>query len=407
MAAALSVAVLMGAAAAEDVPAYRQAPGARSVKGTESSIDGPLLDRSSLYTDSVGPGEKKYYRVRLDGVSDAYVSTVVAPPPGTAIGFADGVRLSLASADGTTCGTDRSLTFGGGETTRPIAGFASRRIEHGSGCQEAGEYFYTVERTGSASSGAAGKPWPVELTYLAEPGLVPGGDTPRVPTGWSSEAPPAPTGSREESVAGGTGFNDAAAVREGVWRDEISPGESRFYRVPVAWGQQLLLRARLAGSDAGDSFFAADGLRLELYNTARGRVTDTTVGYTGSPAGVRLGTAPAAYANRFEGDTEAESAMRFQGWYYVQVTLAARARSTVPLTLDVDLRGAAQAGPPYDGDPEAAGFGLGDPSGGTGDDSRMRVVGLAGVGTGTVLVLALGAWHYAARRRSSGPDRSR
>ncbi|WP_069170954.1 hypothetical protein [Streptomyces griseus] len=403
-AAALCLALFPAAATAEDPPAYTPASGARTVQGTESGVDSPFLEKSAVYADTLGPGEKKYYRVRLDDSSNAFVSTVVAPPPGTEIGFTDGVRLSLTSTDGSKCGTDVSLTFGG-ESTRPVAGAVSRRMERDRNCQEAGEYLYAVEWTGPSEK--AVEPWPLELTYMAEPGLKPGADEPRAPTGWSSGGPPAPSTMTRKEAAGGTGFNDAAAVREGVWQDEIRPGESRFYRVPVAWGQQLFLRAQLAGSGSGSSFFAVDGLRLELYNTARARVADKAVGYTGKPAGVEFGTAPAAYANRFAAETEAERAMHFQGWYYVQVTLGDRAREAVPLRLDVDLRGTAQSGPPYDGDPAAAGFGLGDPVAGTGGDPGMRVLGIAGIGTGTALVLGLGAWSYAARRRTAGAVRSR
>ncbi|MFI1778611.1 hypothetical protein ACH43Z_24745 [Streptomyces sp. NPDC020406] len=395
-------------ATAEDRPAYTPASGARRIQGAESGVDSPFIEKAAVYTDTIGPGEKKYYRVRLDDSSNAFVSTVVAPPPGTEIGFTDGVRLSLTSTDGSKCGTDVSLTFGG-ESTRPVAGAASRRRERDRNCQEAGEYLYTVEWSGPSGKGAekAAEPWPIELTYMAEPGLKPGADVPRAPTGWSSEAPPAPSTMTRKETAGGTGFNDAAAVREGVWQDDIRPGESRFYRVPVAWGQQLSLRAQVAGSGTGSSFFAANGLRLELYNPARARVADQAVGYTGKPTGVEFGTAPAAYANRFVAETEAARAMSFQGWYYVQVTLGDRARETVPLRMDVDLRGTAQSGPPYEGDPEAAGFGLGDPADATKGNPGMRILGIAGIGTGTALVLGLGAWSYAARRRPAGAVHSR
>ncbi|MEU0130101.1 hypothetical protein [Streptomyces sp. NPDC006289] len=395
-AAALCVGFVPGAAVAEGPPDYRPASGAKPIKGRESSIDGPLIEPAAVYTDTIGPGEKKYYRVQLDDSSDAFVSTVVAPPSGTATDFTDGVRVSLASADGgTKCSTDLSLAFGD-ETARPLAGYASRRIERGRSCQEAGEYFYTVERVGSASGA-----WPVELTYMAEPGLKSGGDDQREPTDWSSKAPASPSSTSARKARGGTGFNDAEPVDEGVWRDDIEPGESRFYRVPVAWGKQLFLRAQLANSGAGSTFFSVYGLRLELYNTARGQVAGNATGYTGEPTGVELGTAPAAYANRSTGKTDAVGAMRFQGWYYVQVTLSPEVPAAVPLTLKVDLRGTARPGPPYDGDAAAAGFGLDDPSEAAGTDSTMRVVGIAGIGAGAVLVLVMAAWYYVGRRRST------
>lgn len=44
-------------------------------------MDGPELERAKIYSDTIAPGQKKYYRVRLDDTSHAYVSTVLAPPP--------------------------------------------------------------------------------------------------------------------------------------------------------------------------------------------------------------------------------------------------------------------------------------------------------------------------------------
>ncbi|MFJ8755139.1 hypothetical protein ACIREO_38420 [Streptomyces sp. NPDC102441] len=404
-AAGLCVLLMPGTAAAQmradDTPgggasSYRPADGSVAVTGTASSADGPRLERAKIYSDTIGPGQKKYYRVRLDDTSSAFVSTVLAPPPGTKSGILDGLQVSLTSTGGTPCSSGPAVYFGG-DTTRPIADYASRRIEDSSSpCQEAGDYLYTVSWAGPQTSGTA--KWPIELTYMAEPGLKAGTDVPQAPTSWSSKAP-APSDGTPQKVRGGTGFNEAAAVGDGAWRDDIRPGESRFYKVPVAWGQQLFLRAQLANTTSDSSFFTVNGLRLALYNTARGRVSDKSTGYTGAPAGVDLGTAPAAYGNRFGGAAEAESAMRFEGWYYVQVTLDPKVPSSVPVTLNVGIQGTAQPGPSYDGDAEAAGFGLGDAGAGGGADLTMRAIGFAGIGAGSVLVLGLGAWQLLSRRR--------
>ncbi|WP_258036569.1 hypothetical protein [Streptomyces sp. SM10] len=391
------------AAPGSPAPSYRPADGSEPVTGAESSVDGPELERAKIYSDTIAPGQKKYYRVRLDDASNAFVSTVLAPPPGSTSAILDGIQVSLASTDGTPCSSSPASYFGG-DTTRPIAAYASRRIKNSSSpCQEAGDYLYTVAWAGTKSGGGA--KWPIELTYMAEPGLKPGAAEPEAPTGWSSKAP-SPGGGTPQKVEGGTGFNDAAAVDDGAWRDDIRPGESRFYKVPVAWGQQLFLRAQLANATSSASVFTANGLRLALYNTARGPVADKSAGYTGAPTGVELGTAPAAYANRFAGDSDDASAMRFQGWYYVQVTLDAKVPSTVPMTLDVGIEGAAQQGPAYDGDASAAGFGLGDAGPGSGEDLTMRVIGVAGIGLGTVLVLGLGAWYLLSRRVRPADDRA-
>ncbi|MFF3453348.1 hypothetical protein ACFYXH_03275 [Streptomyces sp. NPDC002730] len=378
---------------ARGVAAYRLADGAKPVKGAASSADGPVLAEPGTYTDTISQGEKKFYKVTLDGKSNAYVSAVLAPPPRSATGVLDGIRVSLASTDGTSCSPDADITFQS-NSTRPVAGYVTRRIEPSRDCQKAGDYLYAVEWTGSGSTGA--RNWPIELKYMAEPGLKPDAPAQGPATSWSSETPSPSSAGEPKTVAGGSGFNDAAAVYKGAWRDELEPGGSRFYKVPVAWGQQLFVGAQFANSKKG--FVAINGLRVSLYNTARGVVDDKTDNYIGDPAAIELGTAPAAYANRNGNGSDAVRAMRFQGWYYVQVTLEREVPNPVPVTLNLGIEGKAQPGPAYDGDADKAGFGLGD----TGEESGvvpMRVLGITGIGMGTVLVLGLGVWTVVGRRR--------
>ncbi|MEV5973851.1 hypothetical protein [Streptomyces sp. NPDC051921] len=398
---------------------YRNAPDATPVRA------GSLLPGPGTYTDSVARGETRSYRVRLDGSSNVFLSAVLAPAPGAAVDVVDGVALSLRTASGLLCGmrTDVRLY---GETARPVADYVSRRVEPGRDCQEAGEYDFVVEgvgRDGDAGRGAAWR-WNLELGYVVEPAPGPGDEPPPLPpaSAWSTD-PPAGFGDdasgRGRTARGGTGFNDAAPLAgAGTWRDELRPGESRFYRVPVTWGQQLFARARFGNTTAPSGGSALpDGLRLALYNPARGAVDERKALYTGDPATLLLATAPAAYANRTEGATDAVSAMRFEGTYYLQVSLDRRAPGPVPLALDLALPSPSAAsggdGEPAsggDGEPASGGDGGSGPAagpdsgpdsgparGGTsasrpGPDPVLRAVGIAGISTGTALVVALAAW---------------
>lgn len=67
-------------------------------------------------------------------------------------------------------------------------------------------------------------------------------------------------------------------------------------------------------------------------------------------------------------------------------------------------RAAAESGSAQGGGsslPSAGGQGGGqEGQGGSGRTNRMTVVGIAGIGTGSVLVLGLGLWTYVARRRA-------
>jgi hypothetical protein len=112
--------------------------------------------------------------------------------------------------------------------------------------------------------------------------------------------------------------------------------------------------------------------------------------------------------------------MRFAGSYYLVVHLAAQvadkfADGPFGLTLRVRVDGAAQTGPAYagravpqdvfdsaTGDSVPATGGMAPAgSGGSDDATTMKLVAVGGIGTGTVLVLALGLWTLAARRRAT------
>lgn len=98
---------------------------------------------------------------------------------------------------------------------------------------------------------------------------------------------------------GGAGFGSATAVGQGVWQDDITPGETLFYRVPVDWGQQLHAVVEL-GSSSGGKGFVSSALVMSLYNPARGYVDDEGLGYDGRQTSAALDPLPpVAHANRF------------------------------------------------------------------------------------------------------------
>ncbi|MFI1013881.1 hypothetical protein [Streptomyces sp. NPDC020965] len=421
LAVALAVGQLSGPPGAAAAPSwddsvYETAPDARPVQGAAGGTGGPRLTPGT-YTDTISTGRRKSYLVALDDSSNAYVSAVLAPPPGSAVGSGDGIRVTLESPDGARCSVSNDITFGS-TTGGPVADYSTRRIGAGRECQRAGDYLYTVEWIGSSSGGPDARSWPVELRYMAEPGLRDGATAPAPPSAWPSHAAEHVTGPARP-VGGGTGFNDAPAVGHGAWRDELDPGETRFYKVPLEWGQQLFLDAEFAARAdgrpsakvAGARSLVSDGLRLSVFNTARGFAESAESAYTGGPATVSVGTAPAAFANRTSSQ-DGTSAMRFSGWYYVRVSLDRRIGRALPMTLRVDIEGQRQSGPEYDGDPVAAGFGVTDEGraaaadgrvtddGGNGErDLALTVVGFSGIGLGTVLLLGLLVWTVLGRRR--------
>lgn len=371
---------VMGALAAPpggQLPTYTMAPDAQAIRGAGTANDAPQLKPGAgTYTDGIAPREKKYYAVALDEESSAYVSAVAAPPPGTALGLRDGIAVSLQTADGTPCGTPRHHTFLSAGGPYPLADTAERVVKAGGPCRAAGTYRFVLERGDAAGGDPA--PVPVEVAYMtAEPvdGPTAQGGGP------SGAAHPMPEG-EPRKVTGGTGFNDAAEVRDGAWADALRPGETRFYRVSVDEGEQLFADAEFGGL-GGRTAYTVSGVRLGLNNAARGYVLNRTGGYRGTPTELSLASTPTT----------------LPGWQFLQVSVSPKAGQggAVPVTLRVDVAGGARPS-----DSAGQGHGIGGTAvaaPGRPRNGPLRTVGYAGIVTGTALLLGLGAWTLLARRR--------
>lgn len=411
--------VLPGAACAQGaapqpLPPYRTADGARRVTGTPSTADAPRLEAGSVYADELGPGERVYRLVLEQDRSDVYVSAVVRPGPGAVVGYGDGVEVEVMTTAGRTCpGSAGRASFG--RDPVPLAAAGVRRGGEDADCATAGTYYAKVTRT--AAKGSDRSAWPVELRVQREPGRGAAGPT-AAPSAWPSGAPVLP-GADAVPRSGGTGFNDARALGAGVWRDELRPGQTRYYRVPVDWGQQLGAGAELAAAALTKPYgSASDGLTVRLYSPYRSLVASEDTPYDGKQAAATLGkTPPVAYENRFSSDRAVRDAS-VAGWYYLAVTLGGKVAEftedarPVPLTLRTDVIGTPAKAPAYREDPAAGGFGVGagdraaaeggltapEEARAAADRSVLRVVAGAGFGVGTLLLLVLGGWLLLARR---------
>ncbi|MFB6615684.1 hypothetical protein ACIGFK_08230 [Streptomyces sp. NPDC085524] len=414
----LGVAGLPGAAQAAAVPrplpAYRPADGAKPVEGKPSTADAPLLEAGSVYADKLGPGERVYRLVLQQDQSNVYVSAVARPAAGSKVSYGDGIEVEIMTTAGRSCQASAGRA-GLGYDPVPISAVGVRWGAEDLECAPGGVYYVKVTRTSGKGSDLA--EWPLELRVQREPGRGPGGPT-AAPSTWPSGAATLP-GTEAAGRSGGTGFNDARALASGVWRDELRPGQTRWYRVPLDWGQQLGLGAELsAAAMTKPSGSASGGLVVSLYSPYRALVLDKDTSYDGKQAGVTLGkTPPVAYENRFSGDKDVQHAS-IAGWYYVAVTMGAKVAeftedaTPVPLTLRVDVTGTPGKAPAYKEEPASGGFGVGagdreaakagltapEAADAAGNAAVMRVVAAAGFGTGTVLLLVLGGWTLLGRR---------
>ncbi|MFB7515620.1 hypothetical protein [Streptomyces sp. NPDC056144] len=401
------------AAGGGPLPPYAFDARAERVKGAASSANATRLRPGQVYRDTLKKDGKVYYRVDLDDRLDAYVSVVAVPKPGGLVAYGDGVKVTLQDGSGTDCGYQQTL-FSSSEYPRPLAAYARRIIDpDATSCQSAGAFYVLVERTSKPTSSA--DDWELEIRHLTEPRLKKAGPT-ELPEVWPSATPAPPTGGPRPRQ-GGDGLADAASLREGEWRSDIRPGQTLYFRVPVDWGQQLFATAELGSSATGDEY-VGNALAISLENPAFGHVDEYSGSYSGKPSTLALDPLrPVAHENRTSYN-DATNGMRFAGWYYLSATLSpAIAKeygdAAVPLTLRVRVTGAAKPGPGYDGDPGPFAVTAGDKdaaeSGASGAEGvaaeersgTMRAVAVAGIGTGSALLLGLGAWTALARRRTA------
>ncbi|MEV5104237.1 hypothetical protein ACFQ7G_29980 [Streptomyces massasporeus] len=402
------------AAAARDLAGspspYAFADGAQSVEGARSTGDAALLKPGGTYKSSLPSSGKVSYRLDLDAASNAYVSVTAVPSPGSTVSVIDGVRVTVQDAEGNTCSVD-TASFGVARSPHPIAAWG-RRDTGRPLCGKAGAYFVSVERVDPDGEGSSPDAWDLELVAMTEPGEAKTGAT-SAPGAWNS-ATPQPLQGEPRRRKGGAGFSGATPIDQGVWRDDIRPGQTLFYEVPVDWGQQVSVTAELGSSDSGRTGYTSGALDLDLYNPARGRVADVGVGYNGGQQSGSLPPLPPVdHANRYAATAQV-SALRFAGSYYLVAHLSEAVADTFGdgpfvMTLRIRTSGAPRSGPEYAGesvpkgvfevsdeDREAAAEGVA-----AGDDTAMRALAVGGIGTGSALLVGLGLWTVMARRRTT------
>ncbi|MFF8968801.1 hypothetical protein [Streptomyces sp. NPDC014995] len=421
--ACVSSAALPGAVAVAAVPSYGFDDGARRVPAATGTGDAERLEAGTTYRSSFTERGKAYYRLELDAASNAYVSVTAVPRADATLASGDGIRVSVQNADSVGCSYD-SVTIGASRSPRPLTAWGAREIKAGKGlCQEAGTYYVVVERTDTGSGPESDQPWELELAPVSEPPLEKAGAT-SVPEAWNS-ATPAPPVAEPVRRRGGEGFAGATALEQGVWRDDITPGQTLFYKVPVGWGQQLYATVDLDSADK-DTGFVVPALDMTLYSPVRAEVEDTSIGYGGRQTSASLAPLPPVrYVNRYA-PTDPANSLRFAGSYYLVLHLSARVadrfgEGPYGLRLRVRVDGAAQSGPGYAGRslPRGvfeAGARLGEgveagapAAGGDGGDGRtaMKAVAAGGIGTGSALLLVLGVWTVTARRRAAAQIRDK
>lgn len=389
---------------------YAFADGAQSVEGARSTGHAAPLKPGEAYKSSLPSSGKISYRLELDAASNAYVSVTAVPSPGSTVSVIDGIKVSVQDAEGSTCSVD-TASFGAARSPHPIAAWGRRETGRAL-CQKAGAYFVTVERVDPEGEGSSPDAWDLELVALTEPRTAKAGAT-TAPQVWDS-ATPQPLQGESGRRKGGAGFTGATPLDQGVWQDDIRPGQTLFYEVPVDWGQQVSVTADLGSSNSGATGYTSGALDLALYNPARGHVADVGVGYDGGQKSGSLPPLPPVdHANRYAATAQV-SALRFAGSYYLVAHLSKDVADTFGdgpfvMTLRVRVSGEPRGGPEYAGESEPKGvFDISDEDReaaaegvATGDDTAMRALAVGGIGTGSAVLVGLGVWTLMARRRNA------
>ncbi|MFJ8592197.1 hypothetical protein [Streptomyces sp. NPDC093598] len=391
---------------------YAFADGAQNVEGARSTGDATLLKPGRTYKSSLPSSGEVNYGLELDATSNAYVSVTAVPSPDSTVSVIDGVKVTVQDAEGNTCSADQA-SFGTARSPHPIAAWGMREISPNKAlCRKAGAYYVSVERVDPQGEGSSPDAWDLELVAMTEPRTAKTGAT-SAPEVWNSTTPQ-PVQGQAERRKGGAGFTGATPLDQGAWRDDIRPGQTLFYQVPVDWGQQLSVTADLGSSGSGSTVYTSDALDLALYNPARGDVAKVGVGYDGDQnSGSLPPLPPVDHANRYAATTQV-SAMRFAGSYYLVAHLSESVADTfgdgpLVMTLRVRVSGQARGGPEYAGDSEPKGaFEVSDQDReaaakgvAEGDDTAMRALAVGGIGTGSALLVGLGVWTVMARRRNA------
>ncbi len=330
------------------------------VRGTPGRSGAPDL-APGQYLDSIGPGEKRYYATDLDADSTAHFSATAVPQPGSAVDTVDKITTSVvwlsSIGDEGTCGT-RSEIFHQDEGAVPLTSSVARvpTQKRYSACDRPGRYWLTVERTSKPGSDAAR--WPLELLLDVEKplpaGTVPAQSEPEYGAGLDA---PVPAGEPRE-VHGGTGFNDAAELSAGAWRDRLLPAQTRWYKVPVGWGRQLRYDVEFGNvpAAAGTGTTVRSYVATEVYTPTRhpvgtGSGFSSRTAYTGEPAELRMATVPVAWTNRYEPDPNV-TPVHLPGAHYIAVTLGADAARIpgdpeIGFVLRIGVLGEEKAGPEH------------------------------------------------------------
>ncbi|MFL6072915.1 MAG: hypothetical protein ACJ73S_05900 [Mycobacteriales bacterium] len=377
--------------------------------GTSDPNGAPALVTGHAYVDTFTPGQKRYYTITVPEGASPYVSaTLIRPWDSFGDSVTDEVTIGLATTDDHDCGSQdesdsqtdsvRLVTVvaePGPARTRGATwsnGFSS----DDQGCGKPGTYVVSVERDRDTADQTARR---IALYYLAEPPVTGQPPSPS-PVNTGKLAGPAPPDftAAAKAVPGSDWMGTAPRVDSPVVNATIRPGETRYWQVPLQWGQRLSYAIRFDKVDVDDSAsvgtWVVNPVRADVDTI--GSDASTTYDGKGDTTPLRNSTVPVAYGNRGSDSSEVDP-VRFAGPYLIALHMNPNqplAGKDIPVHLAIRVSGSAQAGPGYQNTKDTSAR-----AGGTASaDRHVRWEFLAGGAAALLLALLLLGWPKLTRR---------
>ena len=299
-------------------------------------------------------GTTKYYTIQAQTGYRPYISATIVPPDSTSGAFAEfvGLDASLTNIDQDFCTSERGLSTllqGQNETaTAVLDGPTFGDPDSPRDCSTDGVALLTISRIGEAW---ADRPLPVEIVVRMEPPADASALLPQASTG---DPLAAPIHGTPTALTGGSSFNDAPRLASGAtYLDSLATGQSRFYRVPLEWGQRLSYLVTEVGPAQPPVGITGSVARVNLFNPVRSDVTmsSDTAGlwFADEPGDEPISAAtayPARYTNR-EGIEQ--RGFSLDGDYYLRINANRNddQPSTTTFLITTVVSGNVEPGPVY------------------------------------------------------------
>jgi Ca-activated chloride channel family protein len=304
------------------------------------------------------PSTKKYYTIPISPGVRPYVSVTVVPPVegvnsssiqglGAKIRLLNKARQECASPQSDLTYVNKDRPFG---STTVLAGpVIGVPIYYSDTCPSSGVLIVEITRIGTAYANTS---LPLEIVVRMEPPA----DISAVPPAAGPGpvlASPNPEQQKAVAIKGGSSFNDAAQLLSGAtYSDSVVTGESRYYQVPLRWGQRLSYTVTEVGParPALGTYGAQVG--VDVLGPVRNEIATTTQStvYWFSTVAAEPITASTTYPVRYTNRTTSLRNSGLDGVHYLRLTAgfnSERKSSSTRFLITVVVSGAVEKGPVY------------------------------------------------------------